>query len=107
MRYTSGKASVDTAIRTLRRSFAGALYVPGDAGYDIERLGWDRSIDSRPAIVATAASVADVQAAVMAAQEHDLPLVIQATGHGTVVASDGALLLKTSQMTTVEIDPDR
>jgi UDP-N-acetylenolpyruvoylglucosamine reductase len=105
--YISGKASVGTAIRTLRRSFAGALYLPGDVGYDIERLGWDRSIDSRPAIVATAASVADVQAAVMAAHEHDLLLAIQATGHGTVVASDGALLLKTSQLTTVEIDPDR
>jgi UDP-N-acetylenolpyruvoylglucosamine reductase len=101
------QGSVGIALQSLRRSFAGGLSVPGDAGYDIERMGWDRSIDSRPAIVATAARVADVQAAIMAAHEHDLSLAIQATGHGTVVASDGALLLKTSQMTTVEIDPLR
>jgi UDP-N-acetylenolpyruvoylglucosamine reductase len=98
---------VGTALRTLRRSFTGGLYVPGDAGYDVERLGWERSFDSRPAIVAAAASVADVQAAIVAAHEHDLPLAIQATGHGAVTASDGALLLKTSGIATVEIDPDR
>lgn len=105
--YRGGEGNVGMALRTLRRSFAGGIAVPGDAGYDSERLGWERSIDSRPAIVATAASVADVQAAIVAAREYGLPLAVQATGHGTVVASDGALLLKTSQLATVEIDPYR
>ena len=43
----------------------------------------------------------------MAAHEHDLPLAVQATGHGTVVAADGALLLDTSRLCGVEIDPTR
>ena len=43
----------------------------------------------------------------MAAHEHGLPLAVQATGHGTVVAADGALLLVTSRLCGVEIDPTR
>lgn len=105
--YTTGAGNVGAALRGLRLGFTGELYLPGEDGYDAERLGWDRSIDSRPAIVAVAASVADIQAAIMAAHEYNLPLAIQATGHGTVAASDGALLLKTSRMTAVEIDPQR
>jgi FAD/FMN-containing dehydrogenase len=105
--YTNGDVSVAAALQSLRRSFAGGLYMPGDAGYGTERLGWDRSIDSRPAIVATATGPGDVQAAILAAREHELPLAVQATGHGTVIASDGALLIKTSQMATVAIDPHR
>jgi hypothetical protein len=105
--YTNQDRSADAALRNLRQRFQGHLYLPDDAGYDNERLGWERSIDSRPALVAVASSVADVQAAVLAAQHHGLPFAVQATGHGTVVAADGALLLKTSQMAHVEIDPQR
>jgi FAD/FMN-containing dehydrogenase len=105
--YPSQTGNVGRVVQALRRSFAGELYLPGDSGYDTERLGWNRNIDARPAILAAAVSVADVQAALTAAREHGLPLAIQATGHGAVVASDGALLLKTSRMASVEIDPDR
>src|SRR5690349_24759609 len=82
-------------------------YRPEDPGYDEHRVGWNRSIDSRPAIVAVAEDAAAVQAAVRAARAGDLPLAVQATGHGAVVAADGALLLKTSAMASVEIDPQR
>lgn len=99
--------SVAAALCDLRHRFTGALYLPGDAGYDRERLGWNRAIEPRPALVAVAVSPEDVQAAVRAAREHGLPLAVQATGHGTVVAADGALLLKTSQLASVVIDPER
>jgi FAD/FMN-containing dehydrogenase len=99
--------SAGDALRALRRGFHGELYLPGDAGYDGERLGWNRSVDARPALVAVAAGPEDVQAVIVAAREHGLPLAVQATGHGTVVAADGALLLKTSRMATVAIDPER
>jgi hypothetical protein len=105
--YTGQNGSAAAALKRLRRNFHGALYLPGDAGYDVERLGWNRSIDSRPALVATATSPRDAQAAIYAAREYGLPFAVQATGHGTVIAADGALLLKTSQMATVDIDPQR
>jgi FAD/FMN-containing dehydrogenase len=82
-------------------------YEPGDPGYDEFRLGWNRAIDSRPAVIAAAETAADVRAAVRAARERGLPLAVQATGHGLVVPADGALLLRTTAMNRVEIDPHR
>jgi FAD/FMN-containing dehydrogenase len=49
----------------------------------------------------------DVQAAVRAAREYGVPLAVQATGHGTRMPADGGILLKTTSMTTVLIDPER
>jgi len=94
-------------LAALKGRFDGELSAPGDPGYDRHRLGWNRTVESRPAVVAAATGAADIQHAVRAAREHDVPLAIQATGHGAVVAADGALLLKTSSMAGVEIDPHR
>lgn len=105
--YTNIDTNASRVLQSLRQHFTGGLYLPGDPGYNFERLGWDRTIESRPALVATAAHATDIQAAIVAAREYDLPLAVQATGHGTVVATDGALLLKTSPMAEVEIDPLR
>jgi FAD/FMN-containing dehydrogenase len=97
----------DVAARRLSRGFRGRIHLPGDDEYDAQRATWSGALDQRPAIVAEAERPADVRAAVVAAQEHDLALAVQATGHGTHVAADGALLLKTSQMAEVLVDPDR
>jgi FAD/FMN-containing dehydrogenase len=58
-------------------------------------------------MVVEAAGASDVRAAVVAAREHDLPLAVQATGHGTHVPADGALLVRTTDMAAVLVDPDR
>ncbi|WP_067800844.1 FAD-binding oxidoreductase [Actinomadura formosensis] len=50
---------------------------------------------------------ADVRAAILTAREQGLPLTVQATGHGTVVPPDEGLLLKTSRMSGVLVDPSR
>jgi FAD/FMN-containing dehydrogenase len=95
------------AARRLRRAFAGAVHLPGEVAYDGQRQPLHATIDPWPAMVVEASGAADVRAAVVAAREHDLPLAVQATGHGTHVASDGAILLRTSDMATVLVDPDR
>jgi FAD/FMN-containing dehydrogenase len=95
------------AARRLRRTCAGAVHLPGERGYDVQRRPLHATIDPRPAMVVEAAGAADVRAAVVAAREHDLALAVQATGHGTHVAADGAVLLRTSAMATVLVDPDR
>jgi FAD/FMN-containing dehydrogenase len=94
-------------LQALRGRFEGTLLLPGDAGYDEACLGWNRSIVSRPAIIATAATVGDVRTAVVAARQLDLPLAVQSTGHGSIRAADGALLVKTGELTRVDIDPER
>jgi FAD/FMN-containing dehydrogenase len=96
-----------TTARRLARSFRGAIHLPGDDEYDAQRATWSGAIDQRPALIAEAETPADVRAAVVTAQEQDLPLAVQSTGHGTHVPADGALLVKTSAMAEVIVDPDR
>ena len=93
--------------RRLRRGLAGDLHVPGDSGYDVARRPLHDTIDPRPAMVVEARGAADVRAAVLAAHEHDLPLAVQATGHGTHVPADDAILVRTSDMAAVLVDPAR
>jgi FAD/FMN-containing dehydrogenase len=91
----------------LQRDLTGALHLPGGPGYDEQRRPLRADLDPRPAAVVEAANVADVRAALLAARAHDLPFAVQATGHGTHVAADGAVLVKTSAMASVLVDPDR
>ncbi|MGA5704449.1 FAD-binding oxidoreductase [Peterkaempfera bronchialis] len=95
----------DAAARILRDAFTGAVHLPGDQPWDTARLAWMRGVDSRPAIVAEAAGPEDVRAGVLAAREHGLPFAVQSTGHGAVLPSDGGLLLTTSRMAEVTVDP--
>jgi FAD/FMN-containing dehydrogenase len=92
--------------RALEAGFSGRVLRPGDDGYDEARLPWQRRFDPMPALIAEATSAADVAAAVRAARANDLPLAIQATGHGVVVPSDGALLLKTAALNGLSVDAD-
>jgi FAD/FMN-containing dehydrogenase len=100
-------SALPAAARRLERLLHGAVHAPGDAGYDAQRQPLHPTIDPRPALVVEAANAADVRTAVLAARDNDLALAVQATGHGTHVPSDGGLLLKTSAMATVLVDPDR
>jgi FAD/FMN-containing dehydrogenase len=82
-------------------------FLPGEPGYDDYRKPLNPELDPRPAIVVRAGTTDDVRAAVLTAREQSLPFAVQATGHGTHVAHDGALLLNTSAMTSVLVDPVR
>ncbi|MGK5741635.1 FAD-binding oxidoreductase [Micromonospora sp. URMC 103] len=94
-----------TIRQTLRTD--GPVLLPGDTGYDEHRKALNPALDPRPAVVVRAESTADVQRAVLGARRHALPFAVQATGHGTHVAHDGALLLRTGAMASVLVDPDR
>src|SRR3954452_18607137 len=63
--------------------------------------------DLRPALTAEALTPADVRAAVLTARRNDLPLAVYATGHGTLTPGEGSLVLDTSRMAEVLVDPDR
>ena len=104
---TPAARSHDVAARRLRRALSGELHVPGEPGYEAARRPLHDTIDPRPAMVVEARGAADVRAAVVAARENDLALGVQATGHGTHVPADGAILVRTSDMATVLVDPDR
>ena len=97
----------DVVAGLLGAGFNGAIRLPGEAEYDVQRKSVVPTVDSRPLLVAEAYSRTDVQAAVWTAREYGVPIAVQATGHGTRVPADGGILLKTTPMTTVLIDPER
>ena len=96
--------SSDAAV--LSESLAGAVVLPGDAGWDAARQAWNLAADQRPALVALPESAADVQALVDFARGRGLRVAMQGTGHNAVPMGplDDTLLIKTERMRGVEID---
>jgi FAD/FMN-containing dehydrogenase len=93
----------------LRGLCAGAIHLPGDPGYDEARMPWNVSIDQRPAAVAYPATADEVSEVVRAAAAAGLRVAPQGTGHnaGPLGPLDDVVLLRTSAMTEVTIDPQR
>jgi FAD/FMN-containing dehydrogenase len=89
----------------LKSLVQGQVLLPGEEGYDAERSGWNLIVEHHPAVIVVAASPEDVAAAVRFAASADLPVAVQATGHGPSVPADGAILINTRRMTELEIDP--
>ena len=96
-----------TVAHQLQRAVGGGVYVPGDERYDEQRRALLPNLDQHPAVVVAASTPADVQAAVRVARSYELPFAVQATGHGTRVPADGGILLKTTAMASVLVDPSR
>jgi len=102
------RASVDTAaIRDLKAKVRGEVLVPGDAGYDVARVGFVRSMEQRPAVVVVAESEQEVIAAVKFARDRRLGIGVQGTGHGITRPANGGMLVNTSRMKAVEVFPSR
>src|SRR5262249_60852030 len=68
---------------------------------------WNLAVDERPAVVVEAGSAADVTRAVRFARAQGMRIAPQGTGHGAppLEPLDGAMLLRTSRMRGVRIDP--
>jgi FAD/FMN-containing dehydrogenase len=95
------------AAKALRNAFRGRVVVPGDADYEEIRMPYRVQIDPKPAIVAEAESTLDVITGIRVAREYGLRIGMENTGHGCLEALDGGLLLKTSKLNGVTIDPER
>lgn len=83
------------------------VYLPGEPGYQERRLPLNLAIDPRPEVVVTPRRADRVPAIVSAAVEAELPVAVQATGHGPVTACRGGLLLDVSRLASVTVDPSR
>ncbi|MGK8524698.1 FAD-binding oxidoreductase [Nocardia asteroides] len=88
-------------------AFTGPVFHPGDAGYDAEIAGFQTAYTHRPALVVGAVHAEDVRTAVEYAARRELPIAVQATGHGLSVAADAGVLISTRRMTGIRIDPVR
>ncbi|GAA3444905.1 FAD-binding oxidoreductase [Planomonospora venezuelensis] len=98
-------ALADAELATLREQVSGPVLTPGQDGFEEETAGFNLAVRHRPALVVGATGAEDVAAAVRFAAARSLPVAVQATGHGAVQAADGALLITTSRMRGVGVDP--
>jgi FAD/FMN-containing dehydrogenase len=102
-----GRITIDTLeLEGLRAGLKGAAYVPGDKGYDEARAAWNLNAHQHPALVVVAEGAADVLAAVRLAREQGLGVGVMATGHGVAAPADGGVLINTSRMKGVHVDPE-
>jgi UDP-N-acetylenolpyruvoylglucosamine reductase len=105
MAVTTGKRS---GLDGLRELLDGEIVAPGDEGWDEARQAWNLAVDQRPAAVALPESADDVVAIVTFARESGLRVAPQGTGHGAGALGelDDTILLKTSRLRGVTIDPE-
>lgn len=97
------------ALDSFARQVSGGVLTQADGAYHEARKVWNATVDRRPALIARCLTVADVQATVRLAAEHQMLLSVRAGGHhiaGNAVAESG-LMLDLSGMREVNIDPAR
>lgn len=100
--------SASQAVESLRSSFAGALLLPGEEGYESARRIWNGMIDKRPAVIARCTSADDVVAAVNFAREKGMVVAVRAGGHSFPGHSvcDAGLMIDLSPMKGITVDTE-
>lgn len=93
-------------IDVLRSRLEGEVHVRGEEGYQSSIDGFNTLSPVAPDLVVVAAGEEDVQQAVRFALTHDLPVAVQATGHGSYRRVDRGVLIRTHLMNAVSVDAD-
>jgi FAD/FMN-containing dehydrogenase len=75
-----------------------------DAGYDDARAGFQLAVPREPDEIVLATTPDDVRTAVRSAADRDLPVGVEATGHGRSVATDRGVVIATRELTGVTVD---
>lgn len=94
-------------VAVLADRISGVVLTPDDDRYRSECASFNTAADYSPAIVVGAASVEDIQVAVLFARGHDLPVAAINSGHGGPATINGGVLVTTRRMSGIEIDPER
>jgi FAD/FMN-containing dehydrogenase len=88
--------------------FKGAVFTPGDDGYDDARTIFNSMIEKRPAYITQCSDAADVVAALAFAREQGLPISVRSGGHsvaGNSLVEEG-LVVDMRNVNGVSVDPD-
>jgi hypothetical protein len=94
-----------STLETLRAGLRGTAHAPGEEGYDEASRAWNLAAHQQPALVVEAGGAADVMAAVRFARDAGMGVGVMATGHGVGAPCDGGVLINTSNMRSVRVDP--
>ncbi|MGY2130365.1 FAD-binding oxidoreductase [Blastococcus sp. SYSU DS0617] len=93
-------------VPALARAVAGPVLTAGDPGFAAEVAPFNVAHRPDPAVVVGATSAEDVSAAVRWAVDTGRAVAVQATGHGLLGHLRDAVLVTTSRLDRVEIDPE-
>jgi FAD/FMN-containing dehydrogenase len=93
------------AVEKLGARLQGTLLLPGEEGYEDARAAWNLNARQSPAVVVVAEEAEDVLFAVRFARDAGLGVGVMATGHGVGTPDDGGVLINTSRMRGVRVDP--
>lgn len=94
-------------IETLHAYVRGQVFTPGDMDYSKYSMSWNLLARQYPAVIVVPQAAADIVVAVRFANENNLGIGVMATGHGVGSPCNGGLLINTSLMRGVTIDPVR
>ena len=78
---------------------------PDSPDWDTARRPWNRRVDQRPLAVADAEGPDDIAATVAYAARHGVQVTVQASGHGAGGSMENAILLRTSGLREITLDP--
>jgi UDP-N-acetylenolpyruvoylglucosamine reductase len=97
--------ALPSVIDQLRSAVAGSVHAPGTGGYDLAVAPFNLAAVHHPAAVVVASSAADVAATVRIARRVGKKIAVFATGHGAAAATPDSIMINTSLLDNVVIDP--
>ena len=96
---------IGSTLESLRAGLRGTAFAAGEEGCEEASRAWNLNAHQEPAVVVMAEGAVDVMAAVRFARELRVGVGVMATGHGVGIPCDGGVLVNTSRMRGVRVDP--
>lgn len=93
-------------VSKLQESVRGSVLLPGHVDFESAWQPWSIGPEHKPALIVLAETAQDIAAAVSFAHDFDLPVSVQATGHGIQVPNVGGVHINTARMTGVTINAE-
>ena len=90
----------------LRGVVAGPVFEPADEGFAEELAGFNLAVTHTPDVAVGITSEADAAAVVRVAAETGTPVRVLATGHGVPIPITDGIVVTTSRLAGVTVDPD-
>ena len=90
----------------LRAAVQGRVWTPTSTEFDEAHRPWNRAIDQDVLAVVEAGGVDDIRNLVRVARSRDLSVATQPSGHGATGRASGAILLRTTRLNQIVIDPN-
>ena len=89
----------------LDQAVRGQVWFPDSSGFERAHRAWNLAVPQAVCAVVEAIDVEDVVALIRFAGSRGLSVATQPSGHGATGRAAGAILLRTSRLDTIEIDP--